>query len=48
MKSFIDSFERTFKVIYKSILPIFHTLLSSWNIFVESNKLSALLDELSI
>jgi hypothetical protein len=28
---------------YKSLLKIFNTLLGSWNIFTESNELSAIL-----
>jgi hypothetical protein len=41
---FIVSFERTFKIIYKILLQIFHILLDSSNILTESNKLFAILD----
>jgi hypothetical protein len=33
-----QSFERTFKTIYKSFLKIFHNLLDSWNIFAENTE----------
>jgi hypothetical protein len=37
--------DRTFKIIYKLLLLIFHiTLIKSWNILTESSKLSAILD----
>jgi hypothetical protein len=43
-KNFIASFERTFKIISKILLYMFHILLDSWNILTESNELSAILD----
>ena len=33
-----------FKIISKSFLQIFYFLLDSWNIFTESDELSAILD----
>jgi hypothetical protein len=48
IKTEIDKFlliDRTFKIIYKLLLLIFHiTLIKSWNILTESSKLSAILD----
>ena len=41
---FIFSFERTFKTIYKTLLPFFHILLTSTNILIERNEMSAILD----
>ena len=41
---FIVSFERMFKIISKILLHMFHILLDSWNILIESNELSAILD----
>ena len=43
-KFFNVSFERTFKIISKIFLQIFHIKLKSWNILTESNELSAILD----
>ncbi len=43
-KIIIVQFERTLKMIYKSLLQIFHFLLDSLNILTESNQLSAILD----
>ena len=42
------SFESTFKIIYWTLLLIFQILLSSWNISIQSNELSAILDWFSI
>ena len=33
-----------FKIISKILLHMFHILLDSWNILIESNELSAILD----
>jgi hypothetical protein len=41
---FIFSFERTFKTKKKIILPFFHILLTSTNILIERNEMSAFLD----
>jgi hypothetical protein len=41
---FIFSFERTFKTIYETLLPFFHILLTSTNILIERNEMSAILD----
>jgi hypothetical protein len=41
---FIFSFERTLKSIYKTLLPFFHILLTSTNILIERNEMSAILD----
>jgi hypothetical protein len=43
-KNFIVQFERTLKIIYETLLQIFHILLDSWNILIECNELSAILD----
>jgi hypothetical protein len=44
-KNFIVSFERTFKIISRILLQMFHIFLDSWNILTESNaELSAILD----
>jgi hypothetical protein len=37
---FIFLFERTFKTVYKTLLPFFHILLTSTNILVERNEMS--------
>ena len=39
---FIFSLERTFKTICKTLLPLFHILLTSTNILIERNKMSAI------
>jgi hypothetical protein len=39
---FIFSFERTFKTIYNTLLPFFHILLTSTNILIERNEMSAI------
>ena len=36
--------KRTFKIISKRLLQIFHILLDSFNIFTENNELPAILD----
>ena len=41
-KNKIFSFERTFKTVYNTILPFFHILLSSTNILIERNEMSAI------
>jgi hypothetical protein len=41
---FIFSFERTFKTIYKTLLPFCRILLTSTNILIERNEMSAILD----
>ena len=43
-KIFIVLIERKYKIMYKSLLQIFHNLLDSWNVFTEHNELSAILD----
>ena len=39
---FIFSFERTFKTIYNTLLPFVHILLTSTNILIERNEMSAI------
>ena len=39
---FIFSFERTFKLIYNTLLPFFHILLTSTNVLIERNEMSAI------
>jgi hypothetical protein len=39
---FIFSFERTFKTICNTLLPFFHILLTSTNILIERNEMSAI------
>ena len=39
---FIFSCERTFKTIYNTLLPFFHILLTSTNILIERNEISAI------
>ena len=39
---FIFSFERTFKTIYKTLLLFFHILLTSINILIKRNEISAI------
>ena len=41
---FTFSFERTFKTIYKTLLPFFHILLTSTNVLTARNEMSAILD----
>jgi hypothetical protein len=39
---FIFSCERTFKIIYNTLLPFFHILLTSTNMLIERNEIVAI------